>query len=822
MTLPLDGVRVIDMAEGKCESTGRFLADLGADVVRVEPPGGAPSRQHPPIHLGTSLYFETRNANKRGVTLNLDDPTDRTQLVTLCTTADILIETEKPGRLSAIGLAPAVLMKHNPQLVVVSITDFGQTGPYRNWRATNDVQIAMAGVLSRSGAPGATPLLPPGQIAYECAAMQAAWAALLAYHNRLDTDLGDHVDCSIYEITAQTLDPGFGTHGSAVVAGATQSTHGRPDARHLYPVFACLDGYVRVCLLSKRQWRAMWDWMGQPPEFSAPEYDAWTVRQRSPGLVSTMAVFLGQQSRADIVAEGQRRGVPVAGVLSPAEVLTSDHYHESGILIDSKMADGTRVRLVSGVVQIDGERRRPQCAPTPGQHNDEIVSQNPVLKPPRTPAAPAAGGLRRPLEDLRVVDLGVIVAGAELGRLLADQGADVIKIEDAQYPDGLRISPSGEPMSRTFAWGHRNQMSFGLNLRTPEGRDIFFKLTAKADVILSNFKPGTMSSLGIGYDDIAAVNPRIVFAESSAFGGGGRWKTNMGYGPLVRASTGLTWLWRHTGEDSDFCDASTVYPDHVVARASAAAVLAGLIARRRSGRGCLVSLSQADVVLTHMADLLMAEYLRSGCVRPPGRPDGGEHSGVYECAGEDDWCTITVGDDEDWQRLCAAIGQEGLITDGRFASSRQRRAHDGEIDDLISQWTSTRPSREVVDILQAAAVPAGLMQRVSAYPDDPHLRARQFLRPMHHPLFNEPILAESGPAKFTRIAEPPLNPAPGFGAHTRQIARSLLSMDTTQIEMLISRGILQEETTHEHKTVAAQASRCPDVGQQPAPGQTVQ
>jgi crotonobetainyl-CoA:carnitine CoA-transferase CaiB-like acyl-CoA transferase len=185
---------VIDMAEGKGEMCGRFLADLGADVIRVEPPGGAPSRARAPLHGAVSLHFATHNAGKRGVVINHGSAGGREQLLTLLDGADIWIESARPGALSELGLGADVVRARNAQLVVLSITDFGQTGPYRDWVATEWTVLAMGGVLSRSGLPGREPLMPPGDLAFEVTSIQAAWAALVAYWNRLERGHGDHVD----------------------------------------------------------------------------------------------------------------------------------------------------------------------------------------------------------------------------------------------------------------------------------------------------------------------------------------------------------------------------------------------------------------------------------------------------------------------------------------------------------------------------------------------------------------------------------------------------------------------------------------------------
>ncbi|MGW0808983.1 CaiB/BaiF CoA transferase family protein [Nonomuraea sp. NPDC002799] len=794
--LPLAGLRVIDLADGKAEMCGRFLADLGADVLRVEPPGGSPTRHREPIHDGVSLYFATHNANKRGVTLDVHDSVDRDRLIDLVAGADFLIETERPGTLDELGLGADALLAHNPALVVISITDFGQTGPYRDWIGTDWTHMALGGVLSRSGIPGRKPIMPPGPLAYESAAIQAAWAGLLAYLNRLDTGRGDHVDCSVYEMTAQVLDPGFGIGGSATGGvPATDLPRGRPYAGNLYPIFPCSDGYVRICVLAKRQWRGMFGWLGEPKEFSDPRYDTLAARfGDSDRLHALIGALFKDKTRDELVAQGQERGVPIAALLDPGEVLDSLHFLARGSLLDAEVAPGLTGRVPSGYVELNGVRAGfRHRAPEAGEHNKEVFAEKPRPVPAvamRAEATPA-----RPLKGLRVLDLGVIVVGAELGRLLADQGAEVIKIESRAYPDGSRQSLTKETIGVSFTRGHRNKLSAGINLRSPEGLEIFKQLAKDCDVILSNFKPGTLESLGLGYDVISELNPRIIMADSSALGSTGPWSRRMGYGPLVRASTGLTGLWRDTDVEAGFCDAITIYPDHVAARVGAAAVVAALIERRRTGEGGTVSVAQAETILTQLSTSFLRESLEPGSFTVHGNSgEGDAPQGVYPCAGDDEWCVVSVDGDEQWHNLCEVIGRADLISDARLTTSEGRRAHRELVDAAVTAWTTSVPPRECMERLQAAGAPAGMMQRVIEYLEDPQLIARGFLREMRQPYIEHTLRTENGPATFRGIADPELRPAPLACEHTRLVGAKLLGLAESEVQRLIEAGVLEEAT----------------------------
>ena len=382
LSLPLADLRVIDMADEKGEMCGRFLADLGADVIRVEPPGGARSRRAP-------LSFAVRNANKRGVTIDIE--TERERLLSLLESADVWIETTRPGTLAALGLGPDAVLARNPQLVITSITDFGQSGDYRDWQADDAIHAAMSGILSRSGLAGRDPLPAPRGMATETAAIQAAWATLVAYWNRLETGRGDHVDFSILEAATQTMDPAYGT-ASVSRASAFPSTRGRPEAG-LYPIFPCADGHVRVVVLAPRQWRAMRAWLGEPAAFQDERFDAIPARLEAAAELHELyaALFAGLTKDA-IAAEGQARGVPVAPVLGVADVLASPHFEARGAFVDAEVAPGVHGRLPSGFCEIDGARVGfRHRAPEPGEHDDDLGGA-----PRERPAWPAARPGRRP------------------------------------------------------------------------------------------------------------------------------------------------------------------------------------------------------------------------------------------------------------------------------------------------------------------------------------------------------------------------------------------------------------------------------------------
>ncbi|WP_204080416.1 CoA transferase [Mycobacterium riyadhense] len=786
----LDAVRVLDLSGADADAVTRLLADLGADVLKVEPPGGSAARQELPTLAGTSIAFAVHNANKRSAVLDPLNQDDRRQFLDLAATADIVVDSGLPGQAAAYGTSCAELADRYHHLVALSITDFGAVGPRSSWRATDPVLYAMSGSLSRSGPTTGTPVLPPDGIASATAAVQAAWAVLAAYYNRLRCGVGDYIDFARFDAVVMALDPAFGAHGQ-VAAGIRGSDRwrGRPKNQDAYPIYPCKDGYVRLCVMAPRQWRGLRRWLGEPDDFQDPKYDVIGARFAAwPQISVLVAALFAERTMKELVAAGQEHGVPIAAVLTPSRILASEHFQAVGAITDTELVPGVHTRVPSGYFVVD-EQRCGFRAPAPSAGQDEPRW---LAAPTPTPAPSGrVGGY--PFEGLRILDLGIIVAGGELSRLFGDLGGEVIKVESAQYPDGLRQARAGDAMSESFAWTHRNHLALGLNLRHTEGKEIFGRLVADADAVFANFKPGTLTSLGFSYQELHALNPRIVLAGSSAFGNRGPWSTRMGYGPLVRAATGVTRLWTSGATSSDalrhaFFDATTIFPDHVVGRVGAVLALAALIHRDRTGAGTHVHISQAEVVVNQLDTLFVTEAARAAGVAEI-RNDTSVHA-VYPCAGDDEWCVISIRSDDEWRCATSVFGQPQLADDPRFATNQSRVAHRAELMTLVSTWTGARSPVQAAEALQSAGVPAGPMNRPPDILEDPQLIDRKLLADMVHPLIARPLPAETGPAPFRQIPSAPQRPAPQPGQDTWEICRRLLGMSPDETARLIDDGAL--------------------------------
>ncbi|MFN8225415.1 MAG: CoA transferase [Mycobacterium sp.] len=762
----LESLRVVDLSRGDGDAVARILADLGADVLKVEAPGGSPARATLPRLAGTGVAFALHNANKRATVLDPESDVDRVRLFDLLAGADVLIDSGLPGFAAAFGSSAADLADRFEHLVVLSVTDFGTSGPRAHWRATDAVLYALSSALSRSGPPTGAPVLPPDGIASATAAVQATWAVLVAYYHRLRCGRGDYIDFSRYEAVLLALDPPFGSMGQAANAQRPDAWRGRPRSQDPYPIIACRDGYVRLTVMAPRQWHGLRAWMGEPEAYQDPRFDAVGQRFAAWGEIGALlAAQFADRTMDELAAEGQAYGVPIAAVLEPAQVLHAEHFRTVGALTDAELVPGVRTEVPVGYYNVDGRRagfRTP--APAPGADLPEWPRAAQPDPPADNPPLPFTG--------VRIVDLGIIVAGGELSRLFGDLGAEVIKVESTQFPDGLRQTRPGQVMSESFAWTHRNNLALGLELRSADGVAVFADLVGRSDAVFANFKPGTLAGLGFSFEKLQEINPAVVLAESSAFGDTGPWSNRLGYGPLVRASTGVTSLW--AGADAGdgrhpFFDATTVFPDHVVARITAIGALAGLIRRVHTGHGARIHVSQAEAGINQLDTLYVTRNARAEYpdlledVDPAVQNDG-----VYPCAGDDEWCVISLRGPADRAAAGAVIGSA----------------------DNWQAWTSQRSPAAAAEELQRAGVAAAPMYRRPDVLADAHLAARGLYQQMTHPMIEGALPAESGPAPFRHIGPAPQRPAPVPGQDTVEICRDILEFDDARTTRLLAEGVL--------------------------------
>ena len=395
--------------------------------------------------------------------------------------------------------------------------------------------------------------------------------------------------------------------------------------------------------------------------------------------------------------------------------------------------------------------------------------------------------VKGPLSDLRVVEMGTLIAGPFCGQVLGDFGADVIKVEDPGKGDPMRQWGRSLPKGLSPWWPviGRNKRSVALDLRQPEGRELALALIDQADVLIENFRPGALEKWGMGYDALAARNPRLVMARVSGFGQTGPYSERAGYGLIGEAMGGLRYV---TGEpDRPPARAGISIGDSLTALHAVIGVMMALHHRERTGRGQMIDAALYESVLSVMENLVteydLTGYVRerSGSVLPGIAP-----SNVYPCANGE---SLLIGGNGDavFARLAATMGREDLAADPRYATHAARGENQAELDGIVSAWTRNWPLPELLALLETNGVPCGRIFRAPDMLEDPQFAARQSIVEVDHPVFGTVKMQNA----FPRLSETPGSvrwPGPALGAHTREVLESL-GVDAGRLAELVARKI---------------------------------
>ena len=374
---PLAGYRVLDLAGPSGLHCGKLLADMGAGVLRVEPPGGDPGRRLPPFVAGVpgpdrSLSFLHYHTNKRSITLNLATQDGRAILRELAKTADVVLETQRPGALDAQDLGYAALSAINPRIVVASITPFGQTGPWRDYQATDIAAFALGNTMALSGEPGESPLQAPGELAYGMTGAYAAYAISLALFHRLTSGRGQHVDASLHECAVHIAGYAIPNYSHTHVKPFRSSRKARGG--DVYNLYRCQDGHVLLFILPFEQWKRMVEWLGNPPELTDPVFEDVVFRRSNNDLIYPhIAAFCAPFTKQELYDEGQRRRIGISPVNRPGEFLESQHVRERQMLAPVEHPTAGPYTYFGPGVRVNGvppSADRP--APRIGEHNAAV------------------------------------------------------------------------------------------------------------------------------------------------------------------------------------------------------------------------------------------------------------------------------------------------------------------------------------------------------------------------------------------------------------------------------------------------------------------
>lgn len=809
----LSPYRVIDLTDERGQLCGQILGDLGAEVVLVEPPGGSSSRRMPPFAGDAqdperSLWFWSYNRGKRSVIADVETSEGQARIRELAASADFLIESFAPGYLDGFGLGYAALRELNPRLVMVSITPFGQDGPRANWAASDLTVWASSGVMNQTGDDDRAPVGMALPQAFLHASAEAAAAALVAHTARERDGAGQHVDVSAQAaalMATQSFALAHAWGDAAVTRYAGGLKLGPLTLKFVQPA---KDGFVSVTFLfgtaigpfTQRLMEVMYeqgfvdeatrdkDWFnytvllltGQEP---ASELD------RCIGLIGEFTSSHTKQELMDLALERRLLIVPVStaeDLLKSPQLAARDFWRNV-----EHPREGLTLRYPGPFAKFSATPLKPsRRAPRIGEDSGAVAPRPALPRPATVPA-----DRPQPLAGLKVADFTWVMAGPAGARYLADYGATQVKIESTTRIDTARtLQPSfaGQPgpeRSGIFANVNAGKLGLTLNLALPEGRDLALRLVRWADVVTESYTPRNMRSWGLDYDSLRKVKPDLIMLSSCLGGQYGPHADLAGFGTMGAQLAGFGELagWPDRPPAGPF----GAYTDYIAPKFTAAAILAALDHRRRTGEGQYIDLSQSECSQHFIAPALLDFQVNGHVLKRMGnRSLMHAPHGVFPCAGDDHWVAIAVENEPQWQRLREAIGNPEWAAAPELQSSAGRLRRQDELEQGLAAWTRERSCEEVESILQSRGVPAFRSATSEDVLADPQLaHRRHFITADHAELGpvtieNSRFILSDTPAAIRRAG-------PVFGQDNEYVLRQLLGLSEDEVVEYIAAGAVE-------------------------------
>ena len=770
----LDGVVVLDLTAGVSGAfAGKLLADLGAQVVMAEPPAGTAFRRD---HL-----FDYLAGGKQSVV-----PADDAAFAGWLDAADVVLsDGSSPWHTAAVDGRP-------DRTVLVELSPFGRTGPYAAWTSSDLVTWAMGGYLYFTGAPDREPIWVPGRQAQLHAGAHGALAALVGLHERDRSGRGQRVEVSDLEAVLTA-------HAWLVSSWAAC---GLLLARQPGDLIRATDGWVYVMrIVPKDELFVMIDRPDLGDENLTVDIPTWTAN--IPRIFEAVTAWAKDKTVAEIIELGQLLRVAVTpvldgvGVLADEQLASRDWWEREGAIA----YPGQPYHLSA----TPSARRGP--SPSVGQHS--AARPSPTHPSPTHPGPSADRSLERAsdgnvkpaaaLEGLRIIEVTTNWAGPVAGRFLADLGADSVKVEWATRPAtralvwvGPTQDQQRQPHHRAMYFNemNRNKRGVCIDLAKPDGRAAFLELVKTADVVIENNSARVMPNLGLGYEDLRAVNPAIIMVSMSGYGATGPHRDWVAYGANIETTSSLTSI---TGyPDGQLSRTTLFYADPVSGNYAAIAIMAALRHRARTGQGQWVDMSLNECGVTFCAEALV-EFQRTGRLRAPNANRDPEVApqGAYRCIGTDNWVAITVRSFDEWNRVALLIGRPDLADDPSLRELSGRHARHDELDAAISAWTAGLEQYEVAHALQALGVAAGPVLANWQIMADPHIHHRAMYETIVHPVVGA-YPTTTWPWRFDRTPARLERPAPLFAEHNREILGEA-GLDDEAIAALYASGTTADE-----------------------------
>ena len=752
---PLHDLRVVEISDRIAGAyCGKLLADAGADVVKVEPAAGDPLRRFtatgavPPVGEDSPL-FTYLNAGKRSVTSLSDE---------LLVGADIVIVTSTRSVAAERGIDPQRLLESRPRIIVVTISDFGWSGPWAERPATEFTLQAASGLTGFRGDPAGPPISIGGDLGEYMGGAWAAYGALAVHRGVGSGGLGGHLDMSMLEAIT-LMQSGEWLHSQLLQVPPVRRSVEVPS------IEPAKDGFVGISMVTGQQWLDFAAMVDCPEFCEVPQLQfqigRWDYRD---WIRERIDPWMRERTVEEIVELGQLFRLPLAPLGNGATIPDMDHLQQRGVYVDNP----------AGFRQPRPPWLMSAAAPAPIRTAPAIGdSDTESLWEPRR-SAPGAAAHGQPLAGLRVIDFTAFWAGPSATHSLAAFGAEVIKIESIQRPDGIRYSGGmRKDVDDWWEYGwvfhamNTNKRSVTLDLQSDAGVGLIKKLIRQADVVIENFSPRVMDQFGLGADVLLELNPRLVVVRMPAFGLTGPWRDRVGFAPTMEQIAGLAWV---TGLPDGLPVAPRGACDPLAGTHAAFALLAALEFTERTGRGQLVEVPMIESVLNVTAVQTM-EFETFGTILERRGNQGipGVRQDIYRCAGDDSWIAVTVRTDGEWDALVALMG-------------------DPDIDP--ARWFATQDAASVVDSLAQAGIPAAVVISPSLVVENPQLVHRGFFERLTHPSTGPGLYPCPPFARPDGIDRWLHRTPPTLGQHTGEVLTQLCGLTEADLERLTAQGVI--------------------------------
>jgi crotonobetainyl-CoA:carnitine CoA-transferase CaiB-like acyl-CoA transferase len=764
----LGSLRVADLSTGIPGGyCSRLLADAGADVVKVEPPGGDPWRAWSaggatvdPVAGGALFQFL-----HHGMRSVVGAPGDA-EVEGLVAGADVVLESFAPSTFD-----PQPWLDAHPGLIVCSITPYGRRGPYTERPTSEFIVQAESGGLVGRGSVRSVPFQAGGRTSEWLAGTFSAMAVAAAARRAARSGHGDHIDFSVTEVMTIAANS-YAEYlrrlmGSPPITGANRVL----ETPSVEPT---LDGYVGFCTNSREQFHSFLLMIGRPDLIETDGFSNHNDRQRRWDEWNELVhSWTTQFTTEDIVARASELRIPVAPVHGPGNILDCDHFVARKIFVDDASA---AFKLPRRPWRMDDEDPpAPRPAPRLGEHSGTIEA--------RTPNRPAisAPDDALPLAGVRVLDLTAWWAGPIAAGALAALGADVIHVESIGRIDGMRTTGAGTGMdgewwerSTHYLCSNTNKRNLTLDLGSEEGLGLLRRLIAESDAVLENFSPRVLTNFGLEWEQVRVLNPRCLLVRMPAFGLSGPWRDNVGFAQTMEQVTGLAWI---TGHRDDQPRIQRGPSDPNAGMHAAFAMIVGLAERDVTGRGSLLEVTMVEGALNAAAELVLeATAYGNSLERDGNRSPNVAPQGLYPGREHETWLAVSVTTDTEWEGLVDALGRPEWALAPELKTYEGRRACHDELDARLGEWSATRDPAEAAELLIAHGVPAALGRDPRSLYDHPQLQARGFWEDIDHPIVGS-MPTPTLPFRFASVDRWLRTPAPTLGQHNHEILVDELGVD---------------------------------------------